>query len=86
MTDERLYRSNDQRMLLGVCGGIAERYALDPTLVRLAFALLFFMGPGLVAYLVCAVVIPRNPRGLPAAPSMRVLQEPSPSTALDRRS
>ncbi|MFV8755423.1 PspC domain-containing protein [Nannocystaceae bacterium ST9] len=69
----RLYRSNDARMLLGVCGGIAQRLDLDPTLVRLAFVALFFFGPGILIYLIAALVIPRAPE-LPAGESMRVLR------------
>ena len=44
-------------MLFGVCGGIAQRWDLDPTLVRLAFVALFFFGPGLLAYLIATIVI-----------------------------
>lgn len=58
----RLYRSNDQRLFLGVCGGLAQRYGWDPTWVRLAFiAGVLLGGPGILAYLVMAVVVPRNP-------------------------
>jgi phage shock protein PspC (stress-responsive transcriptional regulator) len=60
-------------MLLGVCGGIAQRWDLDPTLVRLAFVALFFFGPGLLVYLIAALVVPRAPE-LPAGESYRVLQ------------
>jgi len=71
---KKLYRSNQQRMLLGVCGGIAERFDVDVSLVRLAFVLLLFTGPGLLVYLAAAIVIPRNP-ALPAAPDYRALGE-----------
>ena len=58
----RLYRSNDQRLLLGVCGGLAERYGWDPLLVRLAFVVgLLLGGPGILVYLAMAIVVPRNP-------------------------
>lgn len=71
----RLYRSNDARMLLGVCGGIAQRWDLDPTLVRLVFLISCCFGPGVLAYLVAAVVIPRAPvPALRASDSVRVLQ------------
>lgn len=60
-------------MLLGVCGGIAQRFDLDPTLVRLAFVALFFFGPGLLVYLISALVVPRAPE-LGEGESMRVLQ------------
>jgi len=69
----RLYRSNDARMLLGVCGGVAQRLNIDPTLVRLAFVALFFFGPGLLVYLIAAAVIPRAP-ALSASEPFRVLQ------------
>lgn len=71
---KRLYRSNQDRMLLGVCGGIAERWQLDPTLVRLAFVLLLFTGPGLLIYLVAAIVVPRKP-ALPASEEYRAIQQ-----------
>jgi phage shock protein C len=56
---ERLYRSESDRILGGVCGGIAEVYDFDPTLVRLiAVALFFGLGTGLLAYLVAWLIIP----------------------------
>jgi len=56
---KRLYRSQANRMLAGVCGGLGDYFGLDPTLVRVGFvALLFFDGIGLIAYLVLAVVVP----------------------------
>ncbi len=47
----------------GVCGGIAQYFGLDPTLVRLAWVLfsIFGSGSGIVAYIICALVIPREP-------------------------
>ncbi len=58
--DKRLYRSNTDRMIAGVCGGMAEYIKLDPTMVRLLFALLsiFTAGGGLLFYIVAAVIIP----------------------------
>jgi phage shock protein C len=80
---QRLYRSNNERMLLGVCGGLAERLDIDPTLVRLAFVLLFFTGPGLLVYLIGALVIPRAPE-LGAGVRMRALAHATPR-AVPRR-
>ena len=77
---ERLYRSNDERMLLGVCGGIAERWGVDPTLVRLAFVAAFFLGPGLLAYIACFLVVPRA-KALPASPEYRAFQITDPVPA-----
>jgi phage shock protein C len=61
METKRLYRSRSQTMLFGVCGGIAEYFQLDPTLVRLGWVVLsiFSAGfPGLLAYIICALIIP----------------------------
>lgn len=55
---KRLYRSNNSRMLCGVCGGIGEYFGIDPTLVRLAWALLVCTGPGILAYFIAAIIIP----------------------------
>ena len=60
--EKRLYKSNRNRMLCGVCGGIAEYFGLDPTLVRLGWILLSALaGSGLLAYIIAAIVIPCNP-------------------------
>jgi phage shock protein PspC (stress-responsive transcriptional regulator) len=57
----RLLRSRDERMLWGVAGGIGEYLRIDPTFVRLGFAVAtFFGGFGLIAYLVMAVVVPED--------------------------
>jgi phage shock protein PspC (stress-responsive transcriptional regulator) len=67
MSDKRLYRSNDQKMLTGVCGGVAEYFHVDVTWVRLAFAAATLLGgPGIIAYLIMSVVVPRRP-ALPGA-------------------
>lgn len=61
---KRLYRSRSDRMLAGVCGGIAEYFGWDPTLVRLAFIALLFVpipGPQALLYLVAWIVIPYEP-------------------------
>ncbi len=55
----RLYRTEEDRILGGVCGGIAEKYDLDPSLVRLATVLLFFgAGVPIILYLAAWIVIP----------------------------
>lgn len=62
---KRWYRSRSEKMLFGVCGGIAERYQIDPTIVRALFALAFFSyGFSFVIYIVLAVVLPRKPAGV----------------------
>lgn len=59
---KRLYRSQVNRMLCGVCGGIAEYFEIDPTLVRLGVALLgaISCGSAIIAYIVAAIIIPLN--------------------------
>ena len=58
--NKKLYRSND-RKIAGVCGGLAEYINIDPTVIRVIWALVGLTGAGLVAYLVCALVIPEKP-------------------------
>ena len=61
---ERLYRSRSDRMLFGVAGGMADWLDLDPSLVRLVWALLILAGGiGLLLYIVAAIVIPEEPIG-----------------------
>ncbi|MFR8665487.1 MAG: PspC domain-containing protein [Ruthenibacterium sp.] len=62
MAGKRLYKARGQRMVCGVCGGLAEYFGIDPTLVRLAFLLLAAgWGSGLLAYIVAAIIIPEPP-------------------------
>lgn len=62
MGDKRLYKSSENSMLCGVCGGIAEYFDIDPTLVRLGWVLFCAMGgSGFLAYIIAAIVIPSNP-------------------------
>ncbi len=56
---KRIYRSESDRRIAGVCGGIAEYFDIDSTLVRLAAVFLILAwGSGLVAYIVAALVMP----------------------------
>ena len=57
MGDKRLYKSSENSMLCGVCGGIAEYFDIDPTLVRLAWVILTcFGGAGIWAYIIAAII------------------------------
>ena len=59
---KKLYRSRDNRKVGGVCGGIAEYFGFDPTLVRLAAVIFIFVwGSGLLAYVVAWAIIPERP-------------------------
>ena len=60
----RLARSRTDYMVGGVCGGIGEYFNIDPTLVRLLFALLvvFGVGTGLLVYIVLMIIVPEEPQ------------------------
>jgi phage shock protein C len=77
---KRLYRSRDERMISGVCGGVAKYFNLDPTLIRLLFVLFALAGgPGLVAYIVLAIIVPEEPyeyeAPAPSAPEPEMAEE-----------
>lgn len=60
--EKRLYKSNSNQMIDGVCAGIAEYFNIDPILVRLgAVAFCAMGGSGILAYIIAAVIIPRRP-------------------------
>lgn len=62
MAMKKLYRSNTNRKLCGVCGGFAEYFDFDPTIARLLLILFTLCGgAGLLFYIICALVIPNNP-------------------------
>ena len=59
---KKLYKSNVDRKLCGVCGGIAEYLGIDSTIVRLIWVVLVvFFGTGILAYIISALVIPDYP-------------------------
>ncbi|MDD5492201.1 MAG: PspC domain-containing protein [bacterium] len=62
---KRLYRSETDRKIAGVCGGIAEYFDIDPAIVRIIFvALILLWGWGLILYAICWVAVP-NKSALP---------------------
>ena len=61
MKDKKLYRSTSNRMLTGVCGGVAEYLEMDPTVIRLIWVILcMFAGSGVLAYIIASIVIPEE--------------------------
>ena len=57
--EKRLYRIEEGKKLAGVCGGVAEYFNIDPTVVRLGWALISaFAGAGIVAYIAAAIIMP----------------------------
>ena len=62
MNGKKLYRNTENKMLAGVCSGIADYFDIDPTLVRLGWVLFCALGgSGVLAYIVAALVIPERP-------------------------
>ena len=60
-TTGRIHKSTKDRKIAGVCGGIAEYLNADPTVIRLAFALLVLgWGSGVLAYIACALILPEG--------------------------
>ena len=63
MTHKKLYRSATDKIIAGVCGGLAEYFEIDATIILLVWALLvIFTGffPGVVAYVIAALIIPQR--------------------------
>lgn len=62
---KRLYRSRTDRMIAGICGGLAEYWNVDPSLIRLAVVGTIFLSGGgvLIAYIAGAIIIPEKPFG-----------------------
>lgn len=61
MDNKRLYKSSVNYMLCGVCGGIAEYFNIDPTLVRIGWVLLVLCaGTGVLAYIIAAILMPEE--------------------------
>ena len=59
--EKRLYKSNTDKKLDGVCAGIANYFNIDPTLVRLAWVIFTLAGGcGLIAYIIAAIIMPRE--------------------------
>ena len=59
---KRLYRSGKEKILGGVCGGIAEYFNVDPTIIRILWILFVFgFGSGILAYIIAWIIVPKNP-------------------------
>lgn len=62
MNGKKLYRNTENKMLAGVCSGIADYFDIDPTLVRLGWVLFSLLGgSGVLGYIIAAIVIPEYP-------------------------
>ena len=57
--EKKLHKSSSNRMLAGVCGGVAEYLDVDPTVIRVIWAIgSAFAGAGVIAYIACAITMP----------------------------
>jgi phage shock protein C len=66
----RLYKSRTDRMLDGICGGIAEYFGIDSTLIRIAWVLLSLLGgTGILLYLIAMIIMPTNPSAVTTSPA-----------------
>ena len=73
---KRIYRTRDDRMVAGVCGGVGEYFGIDPTFVRLLFVFGTLMGfQGILAYLILMIVVPEE------SSQVEVLDTPAPVEA-----
>ena len=58
---EKLYKSDTDRKLTGVCGGLAEYFDVDPTLMRIGWVIFCCLaGSGILAYILCAIIMPHR--------------------------
>ncbi|MFN2195040.1 MAG: PspC domain-containing protein [Anaerolineales bacterium] len=80
-TKKRLYRSRDDRMISGICGGIAEYFDVDSTLVRLGVVIFTIPFPVTIfAYLILILIIPTEPEGIGAVVTTPEEEAPAPET------
>ena len=62
--EKKLYKANEGKMIDGVCAGIAEYLAIDVTVIRVLWTIFACCGAvGVVAYIICALIMPRKPAG-----------------------
>lgn len=63
---KKIYRSKSNRIISGVCGGLGEYFNIDPNIIRLFWLLLSIStsGGGIIAYIVCSIVIPEDDSGI----------------------
>lgn len=60
MDQKKLYKSKSNRMICGVCGGIAEFFNIDVTIVRLLMVLLGCTTTGIIVYIIAAIIVPEE--------------------------
>lgn len=78
---KRLYRSRDERMLAGVCGGLGEYLNTDPTVIRIVYLVLILvsLGAGVLLYLAMWLIVPEEPfESAATSPISEPAAEPAP--------
>ena len=79
--NHRLYRSRNDRMIGGVCGGLGQYLGLDSTWIRLIFlAFVLAGGAGLLVYILMLIVVPENPDQLPSTDASLMTTSQTPGT------
>jgi len=74
--NKKLYRSQSNRMIGGVCGGFAEYFSIDPNLVRLAWVAISLLGGfGVLVYIASLFIVPNNPDQAPVANPERLIKD-----------
>ena len=63
--EKKLYKSATDKKIDGVCAGVAKYLNLDATIVRVIWILFSWWGPGILAYLICMIIMPREPVNYP---------------------
>jgi phage shock protein C len=65
MNSKRLYRSQTDKKIAGVCGGLAEYFGIDPVIPRIVFVILLLPGgfPGFIPYVILWILVPEKPTG-----------------------
>lgn len=58
MEPKRLFRSNSNKVICGVCGGVADYLNIDPTVIRLLWVIFGITGFGVLAYIIAAIIMP----------------------------
>ena len=77
--DRKLYKSANDKVLAGVCGGIGEYFDVDPVIIRLLWVIFILMGgAGIIAYIIAAIIMPANPFSPPIEDSYTRTEDYSP--------
>jgi phage shock protein PspC (stress-responsive transcriptional regulator) len=59
--EKKLYKSNSNKMIAGVCGGLAKYFEVDASVIRILWALsVLLLGTGILVYIICALIIPNE--------------------------